>query len=50
MRSEREVRDMIDKYMSLVRGKTMTALDREWYYGIIDTLLWVIGDESGKRI
>lgn len=50
MRTEREIRAMIDKYMSLVNGKALTSLDREWYYGIIDTLLWVIGDESGKAI
>lgn len=55
MRTEREIHDMIDKYMEqLSAAKHLNASDRRHrlgeIYGIIDALLWVIGDESGAEI
>lgn len=54
MRTEREIHDMIDKYMEKLRDAKLDPLfdDEEFgeIYGIIDALLWVIGDESGKEI
>ena len=50
MRTENEVREKISAYMDRINGKNMRTLDREWYYGVIDALLWVVGDESGKKI
>ena len=56
MRTENEIRAKIDYYMerledinrrSFVIGCGSEAVE---IYGIIDALLWVIGDESGKKI
>lgn len=49
MRIEREIREKIEEYMNRLH-QPMTSLEREGIYGIIDALLWVIGDESGKAI
>lgn len=61
MRSENEIRAKIEEYMgklSAIRpelyavGREQTEMEKkcELYYGIIDALLWIIGDESGAPI
>lgn len=58
MKNWNEITEKINEYMEkLDENRTGEAefedeeeLEREWYYGIIDALLWVIGDESGKAI
>lgn len=55
MRTEREIHDKIDEYMEkLSAAKRLNASDRRnrlgEIYGIIDALLWVIGDRSGNEI
>lgn len=50
MRSEREIREKISEYIDKTSGVCMTALERQNRYGIIDALLWVIEDRSGKPI
>ena len=58
MKNWNEITEKINEYMEkLDENRTGEAefeqeekLQQEWYYGIIDALLWVIGDESGKAI
>lgn len=50
MRTKNEIREKISKYTDRINGKVDKALDFERYLGIIDALLWVIGDENGRKI
>ena len=56
MRSEREIREKIEQYMeklSYMKRHNLNVHDGHYryeVYGIIDTLLWMLGDESGKEI
>lgn len=54
MKSEREIRNKIDEYMEKLNqvkhDNTADSNKEEEICCIIDALLWVIGDESGKAI
>lgn len=55
MRTESEIRAKIDKFMNKLNSikehnPDFNIAEKGEIYGIIDALLWVIGDESGKRI
>lgn len=51
MRSEREIREKIEEWMDRMREhKGENRLLDENIYGIIDALLWLVDDESGKPI
>lgn len=50
MRSEREIREKIDEYMSIVHDLPWWEEEKEYRMCVIDALLWVIGDRSGKPI
>lgn len=54
MRSENEIREKIGKYMdslwALQHDPCVDAGEVGKAYGVIDALLWVIGDESGAPI
>ncbi len=58
MKNWNEITEKINEYMEKLDEKRTgeaefeheEELEREWYYGIIDALLWVLGDESGMAI
>ena len=50
MRSENEIRDKISELMDKVHDLPWWEEEREYIACVIDGLLWVIGDESGKPI
>lgn len=50
MRTEKEIRTMIDKLMRKSEDMPWWEDGRESVLSFIDALLWVIGDESGKNI
>lgn len=53
MKSEREIREKIDEYMEKIDHDVTNDEDiekNEKMCCIIDALLWVIGDTSGKPI
>lgn len=54
MKSENEIREKISEYMDklwdMKHDPGMDAGEVGAFYGIIDALLWVIGDESGAPI
>lgn len=53
MKSENEIREKISEYMdrlSADRKAGRETYTRDLYCGIIDALLWVIGDDSGAPI
>jgi hypothetical protein len=57
MKSENEIREKIEEYMDKLSAHKHNSFviggDKETvgeYYGIIDALLWVIGDRSGAPI
>lgn len=58
MKNWNEITEKINEYMEkLDENRTgeeeferEEKLQQEWYYGIIDALLWVIDDESGMAI
>ena len=50
MKSEQEIRNKISEYMDAVDGLPWWEDEREYRCMVIDALLWVIGDESGKQI
>lgn len=50
MKSEREIRDKIEEYMDKIHGMPWWEEEREYYCMVIDALLWVVDDESGKPI
>lgn len=47
---EDEIRDKIDEYMESIKELPWWEEEREYRCMVIDALLWVIGDESGKAI
>lgn len=49
LKSENEIREKISWYMDKL-CPCMDAGEVGTFYGIIDALLWVIGDESGAPI
>ena len=50
MRSEYEIREKIEEYFDKIQNSPWWEEEREYFCMVIDTLLWVIGDESGKAI
>ena len=50
MKSEMEIREKISEYMDKVSDLPWWEEEREYACMVIDALLWVIGDESGKAI
>lgn len=50
MRSEREIREMIDRIDEYRQGLAWWDDAEEQTACIIDALLWVLGDASGKPI
>ena len=50
MRSENEIHEKIEEYMNKVISLKHEGEESALYYGIIDALLWVIGDRSGAPI
>ena len=50
MKTEKEIRTMIDKLMRKSEDMPRWEDGRESVLSCIDALLWVIGDESGKNI
>ena len=50
MRSENEIRAKIEEYMEAADRLPWWEEEREYRCMVIDALLWVIGDESGKAI
>ena len=49
MRTEREIWEKLDEYATRARGTTCED-EKEILLTVVDTLLWVLGDESGKPI
>ena len=49
MRTEREIREQIEKSMDAISGMPFCE-EREFISNQIDALLWVIGDRSGAPI
>lgn len=50
MKNEKEIRAKLEEYMNKADGMPWWEEEREYCCMVIDTLLWVIGDESGKPI
>ena len=50
MKSEREIREMIDRIDEFRQGLAWWDDGNEQSMCIIDALLWVLGDKSGKSI
>ena len=50
MKSEREIREMIEKLMDHRSGMPWWEEERECVACMIDALLWVVDDRSGKSI
>ena len=50
MRSEREIREKISEYMEKIHTLPWWEDEREYRCMVLDALLWVVGDESGKAI
>jgi hypothetical protein len=55
MKTANEIRQKIDEYMEKINGMgegqgMMTDIEKENYCCIVDALLWVIDDNSGKPI
>lgn len=50
MKSENEVRAKIDELMAKANDLPWWEEEREYVCTVIDSLLWVIGDRSGKPI
>lgn len=50
MRTECEIREKIDEYMERARETPWWEEEKEILLTVVDTLLWVIKDESGKPI
>ena len=49
MKNRNEIEKKIEYWMDRV-GKSKDKEEKEWIFGIIDALLWVIDDESGMKI
>jgi len=49
MKSRKEIEEKIRQWDEELVNET-SGEETGWIYGIIDALLWVIGDDSGKRI
>jgi len=50
VRTEKEIREKIDEYMERAKQSPWWEEEREILLTVIDTLLWVVEDESGKPI
>lgn len=50
MKSEREIRKMIEKLVDHRSGMPWWEEEREYVACMIDALLWVVDDRSGKSI
>ena len=50
MKTAREIHEKIDEYMDIVRDLPWWEEEREYRCMVIDALLWVIDDNSGKPI
>lgn len=50
MKDENEIREMIEKLMDYRKGLSWWDDDKEHVACMIDALLWVVGDRSGKSI
>lgn len=50
MKSRNEIEKKINYWLDKLEDEKRFKNDCEYIFGIIDALLWVIGDESGKAI
>ena len=49
MKNKREIDEKINYWMDKLET-VFDSEEKQWMFGIIDALLWVIDDESGKKI
>lgn len=49
MKSINQIEKKIEYWLDRV-DKAKDKVEKEWIFGIIDALLWVLDDESGKKI
>lgn len=50
MRTERKIREKLDEYAERAKHSPWWEEEKEILLTVVDTLLWVLGDESGTPI
>ena len=50
MKSREEIYEMIRKYDEKLDNDPLFEDEKQWMFGIVDALLWVVEDESGLAI